>query len=72
VIRAEAVIVNWRKSSYSGGGVNDDCVEVAFGHDYIAARDSKAPAAGALEVPPAAWLAFTAQLTPGGPATAAR
>jgi hypothetical protein len=63
--------VHWRKSSYSGGANNDDCVEVAFG-ETVAARDSKAPAAGALEVPPAAWLAFTAQLTPEGPATAAR
>ncbi|MFI5583483.1 DUF397 domain-containing protein [Amycolatopsis sp. NPDC051758] len=63
--------MDWRKSSYSGGANNDDCVEVAFG-ETVAARDSKAPAAGALEVPPAAWLAFTAQLTPEGPATAAR
>ena len=62
----------WLKSSYSGRRrQNDDCVEVAFG-ETVAARDSKAPAAGALEVPPAAWLAFTAQLTPEGPATAAR
>lgn len=62
----------WLKSSYSAGsGENGNCVEVAFG-ETVAARDSKAPAAGALEVPPAAWLAFTAQLTPEGPATAAR
>nr|WP_233223994.1 DUF397 domain-containing protein [Amycolatopsis sp. CA-128772] len=38
----------------------------------VATRDSKAPAAGALEVPPAAWFAFLSAVTPGGPATAAR
>ncbi|MEU0790447.1 DUF397 domain-containing protein [Amycolatopsis sp. NPDC005961] len=64
--------MNWRKSSYSGGGVNDDCVEVAFIGKAVAARDSKAPTAGALEVPPAAWSAFLSTVTPGGPATAAR
>ncbi|MGK3199869.1 DUF397 domain-containing protein [Amycolatopsis sp. MEPSY49] len=64
--------MNWRKSSYSGGGVNDDCVEVAFNVATVAARDSKAPTAGALEVPPAAWSAFLSTVTPGGPATAAR
>lgn len=64
--------MNWRKSSYSGGGVNDDCVEVAFIGEAVAARDSKAPTAGALEVPPAAWSAFLSTVTPGGPATAAR
>jgi hypothetical protein len=63
----------WRKSSYSGGsGNNGDCVEVAFTAAAIAARDSKAPAAGALEVPLAAWSAFLSAVTPGGPATAAR
>ncbi|RSM38715.1 DUF397 domain-containing protein [Amycolatopsis balhimycina DSM 5908] len=63
----------WRKSSYSGGsGENGNCVEVAFTREAIATRDSKAPAAGALEVPPAAWSAFLTTITPGGPATAAR
>ncbi|WIX86927.1 DUF397 domain-containing protein [Amycolatopsis sp. DG1A-15b] len=38
----------------------------------IATRDSKAPAAGALEVPPAAWSAFLSAVTTGGPAAAAR
>ena len=62
----------WRKSSYSAGsGENGNCVEVAFGK-AVAARDSKAPTAGALEVPPAAWSAFLSTVTPGGPATAAR
>lgn len=64
--------MNWRKSSYSGGANNDDCVEVAFTSATIATRDSKAPAAGALEVPPAAWSAFLAAVTPAGPAAAVR
>ncbi|MGW3960320.1 DUF397 domain-containing protein [Amycolatopsis sp. NPDC005003] len=65
--------MDWRKSSYSGGsGSNDDCVEVAFTSATIATRDSKAPAAGALEVPPAAWSAFLSAVTTGGPAAAAR
>jgi hypothetical protein len=64
--------VDWRKSSYSGSGGSDDCVEVAFTGATIATRDSKAPAAGALEVPPAAWSAFLSAVTPAGPAAAAR
>jgi hypothetical protein len=32
---------NWRKSSYSGGGGNNDCVEVAFGAEAVGVRDSK-------------------------------
>ena len=64
--------MDWRKSSYSGSGDGDDCVEVAFTGATIAARDSKAPTAGALEVPPAAWSAFLAAVTTGGPAAAAR
>ena len=39
----------WRKSSYSGGGVTNDCVEVAFGSadDVAYVRDSnKFSAAG--------------------------
>ncbi|SDG86059.1 protein of unknown function [Lentzea fradiae] len=33
----------WRKSSYSGGTVNSDCVEVYLAHDALV-RDSKNPA----------------------------
>ena len=50
--------MDWRKSSYSGA--------------TVATRDSKAPTAGALEVPPAAWSAFLSAVTPAGPAAAAR
>ncbi|EOD68282.1 DUF397 domain-containing protein [Amycolatopsis vancoresmycina] len=64
--------MHWRKSSYSGSSSGEDCVEVAFTGATIATRDSKAPTAGALEVPPAAWSAFLAAVTPAGPAAAAR
>ncbi|OZM70036.1 DUF397 domain-containing protein [Amycolatopsis antarctica] len=64
------VEVTWRKSSYSGGeGSNGDCVEVAFTGPAVAVRDSKAPAAGALAFPPAAWHAFLATQHPGTPGT---
>ncbi|MFI6011577.1 DUF397 domain-containing protein [Streptomyces sp. NPDC051243] len=33
---------NWRKSSYSGGGDGNDCVEVATSPTHTAVRDSKA------------------------------
>ncbi|MEV5574947.1 DUF397 domain-containing protein [Spirillospora sp. NPDC052269] len=33
----------WRKSSYSGGTVNSDCVEVAALEAVVGIRDSKAP-----------------------------
>ena len=47
----------WRKSSYSGIA-NDNCVEVRRTPSTIGVRDSKAPAAGELWVPPSAWAAF--------------
>lgn len=37
--------LTWRKSSYSGSGTNDNCVEVAFTGLAVAIRDSKNPAA---------------------------
>ncbi|WP_369224048.1 DUF397 domain-containing protein [Streptomyces sp. R39] len=40
--------MNWRKSSYSGGGDGDACVEVAVLPTRIAVRDSKAPTRAAL------------------------
>jgi hypothetical protein len=35
----------WRKSSYSGGETNDDCLEMAWSVDgsHVAYRDSKDP-----------------------------
>ncbi|MFF5494661.1 DUF397 domain-containing protein [Streptomyces aquilus] len=48
----------WRKSSYSGGGEGNACVEVADRHTLIAIRDSKAPTRAALSFPPTTFSAF--------------
>ncbi|MFJ9179888.1 DUF397 domain-containing protein [Streptomyces sp. NPDC102360] len=55
---------NWRKSSYSGGGDGNNCVEIADLHPRVAIRDSKAPTRGALTFPAPAFTAFVAALTP--------
>ncbi|MGW9496717.1 DUF397 domain-containing protein [Streptomyces prasinus] len=52
----------WRKSSFSGGGQGDACVEVAPRHSRIAIRDSKNPARGILSVPAAAFAVFVDEL----------
>ncbi|WP_308199294.1 DUF397 domain-containing protein [Saccharothrix sp. S26] len=48
----------WRKSSYSGSGNNDNCVEVAFAGLVAGVRDSKKPDAGVLAFPASAWRRF--------------
>lgn len=40
----------WRKSSYSGGSQNTDCVELAALPGRIGIRDSKNPDGGTLTV----------------------
>ncbi|MYS42689.1 DUF397 domain-containing protein [Streptomyces sp. SID5998] len=50
--------MNWRKSSYSGGGDGDACVEIASLPAHVAIRDSKAPARAVLSVPTASFAAF--------------
>jgi hypothetical protein len=50
----------WRKSSRSGNGANDNCVEVAFAGATIGVRDSKNPGAGHLVFGDAAWQGFAA------------
>ncbi|MFF0164517.1 DUF397 domain-containing protein [Streptomyces prasinus] len=52
----------WKKSSYSGGGEGNACVEVAFRRDCTAIRDSKAPSRGGLSVPLSAFAAFIGAL----------
>ena len=51
----------WHKSSRSGSGNNDNCVEVAFAGPAVAVRDSKNPAAGALAFPANRWVSFLRQ-----------
>jgi hypothetical protein len=53
---------NWRKSSYSGSGDGNACVEVARRHSHIAIRDSKVPTHAILTVPTEAFTAFIDRL----------
>jgi hypothetical protein len=48
----------WRKSSYSGGGDGNNCVEIANRRTHIAIRDSKAPTTPPLSIPAAAFVTF--------------
>ncbi|MBQ0951129.1 DUF397 domain-containing protein [Streptomyces anthocyanicus] len=43
--------LRWRKSSFSGGGDGNTCVEIAALPDRVAIRDSKAPSQGTLTIP---------------------
>ncbi|MFG2119318.1 DUF397 domain-containing protein [Streptomyces sp. NPDC048710] len=49
---------NWRKSSYSGSGDGNACVEMADRRTHISIRDSKAPARATLTFPPGAFTPF--------------
>ncbi|WP_369030585.1 DUF397 domain-containing protein [Streptomyces adonidis] len=51
---------NWRKSSYSGEGDGNNCVEIATSPTHIAVRDSKARATRALTFPTEAFAPFLA------------
>ncbi|MGW0768634.1 DUF397 domain-containing protein [Streptomyces sp. NPDC002676] len=50
--------IRWQKSSYSGGGDGNTCVEIADLDTHIAIRDSKAPARATLAFPTAAFTPF--------------
>ncbi|MEU3335049.1 DUF397 domain-containing protein [Streptomyces sp. NPDC002144] len=49
---------NWRKSSYSGPGDGNECVELASTPTHIALRDSKAPTRATLTFPAPAFTTF--------------
>ncbi|MDT6986005.1 DUF397 domain-containing protein [Streptomyces lusitanus] len=53
---------NWRKSSYSGPGDGDSCVEIARRPAHIAIRDSKVPDGATLSFPASMFAAFLAGL----------
>ncbi|PRY43927.1 DUF397 domain-containing protein [Umezawaea tangerina] len=53
--------MEWRKSSYSGGGNEGNCVEVAFTGPAVAVRDSKNTGVR-LAIPADRWRAFVAAL----------
>ncbi|MBZ6137866.1 DUF397 domain-containing protein [Streptomyces olivaceus] len=48
----------WKKSSYSGGGEGNACVEIAHRYPHIAVRDSKTPIRAVLTFPTPAFTAF--------------
>jgi hypothetical protein len=52
----------WRKSSFSQGGGNSACVEVAWAPSTTAVRDSKNPAGGMLTMSESSWQAFRAAI----------
>ncbi len=52
----------WRKSSYSGPGDGDSCVEIANRRTHVAIRDSKDPAVGMLTFPTASFTHFIGAL----------
>jgi hypothetical protein len=52
----------WRKSSYSGSGDGNNCLEIANLHTRVAIRDSKAPARGTLSVAAETFTAFVGNL----------
>jgi hypothetical protein len=58
----------WRKSSYSGPGDGNECVEIATSPTHIAVRDSKAPARATLTFPAGAFGAFLETLKDSAPA----
>ncbi|MGW1612721.1 DUF397 domain-containing protein [Streptomyces sp. NPDC002285] len=49
---------SWRKSSHSGSGDGNACVETSDRRTHIAIRDSKAPACGTLTVPASAFTSL--------------
>jgi hypothetical protein len=53
---------NWRKSSYSGPGDGNECVEIATTRTHVAVRDSKDPAIGPLTVPAGSFSLFVEAL----------
>ncbi|MFS4091277.1 DUF397 domain-containing protein [Streptomyces sp. AF1A] len=57
--------VRWQKSSYSGGGDGNTCVELAHLDTHIAVRDSKAPARAALTFPADRFAPFLQALKGG-------
>ncbi|MEU6541889.1 DUF397 domain-containing protein [Streptomyces sp. NPDC046859] len=51
---------NWRRSTYSGEGDGNECVEIANSTSRVAVRDSKAPARATLTFPAPAFDRFLA------------
>ncbi|OIJ97262.1 DUF397 domain-containing protein [Streptomyces sp. MUSC 14] len=58
---------DWRKSSYSGSGDGNACVEIAATRIHIAIRDSKAPARAILTFTPTTFTPFLQHLKSARP-----
>jgi hypothetical protein len=54
--------LRWRKSSFSGGGDGNTCVEIAALPTRVAIRDSKAPSQGTLTIPVGSFGALVQSL----------
>ncbi|MBC2908235.1 DUF397 domain-containing protein [Streptomyces cupreus] len=52
----------WRKSSFSGGGEGNDCVEISNLHTRVAIRDSKDRTRTSLSFPTEAFSTFITSL----------
>ncbi|MQY02138.1 DUF397 domain-containing protein [Actinomadura macrotermitis] len=61
------MIVQWRKSSYSGGADDEQCIELGHLAQGVGVRDSKDPAAGQLSLT-AAQFGELVQAIKGRPA----
>ncbi|MFG2458967.1 DUF397 domain-containing protein [Streptomyces sp. NPDC048523] len=61
-------VTQWNKSSYSGGGDGNACVEISTHPTYIAVRDSKTPTRATLTFPPNTFTAFLEALKSPHPA----
>ncbi|MGW8063664.1 DUF397 domain-containing protein [Streptomyces ziwulingensis] len=55
---------NWRKSSHSGAGDGNSCVEIAHSPTHVAVRDSKTPARATLTFPAGTFTTFVDALKP--------
>ncbi|WP_329471902.1 DUF397 domain-containing protein [Streptomyces sp. NBC_01723] len=53
---------HWRKSSFSGGGDGNTCVEIAPLRSRVLIRDSKSPTHGTVTVPLASFTALVRSL----------
>ncbi|MEW2271892.1 DUF397 domain-containing protein [Streptomyces sp. SID685] len=58
---------NWRKSSYSGPGGGDACVEIADAPTHVSVRDSKTPTRATLTFPVSDFTLFLGALKSGHP-----
>ncbi|MFG2717408.1 DUF397 domain-containing protein [Streptomyces sp. NPDC048416] len=54
--------LSWHKSTYSGGGGGNDCVECVTDEPMVYVRDTKDHGRGVITVDPGAWAKFAAHV----------